>query len=126
MPFNTSAVPPSNLSFASSGHPQAISAAQLWMYAEAINYALLEMQIEAGFIKKGLSEEDHFLLPNVYDNQCSSNKCKASVTAAEDNKVEEVVLPPIDDASGSKFEPPSKMLRVEHTYTTRFSGWSGK
>uniref|UniRef100_A0A0W0GCR4 Retrotransposon gag domain-containing protein n=1 Tax=Moniliophthora roreri TaxID=221103 RepID=A0A0W0GCR4_MONRR len=64
MPFNTSAVPPSNLSFTLSGHPQAISAAQLWMYAEAINYALLEMQIEAGFIEKGSSEEDHFLLPN--------------------------------------------------------------
>ncbi|ESK82211.1 hypothetical protein Moror_8748 [Moniliophthora roreri MCA 2997] len=58
MPFDTSAVTPLNLSFATSEHPQAISAAQLQMYAEAINHALLEMQIEAGFIKKGLSEED--------------------------------------------------------------------
>ncbi|ESK80851.1 hypothetical protein Moror_15428 [Moniliophthora roreri MCA 2997] len=139
MPFNTSAVPPSNLFFASSGHSQAISAAQLQMYMEAINHALLEMQIEAGFIEKGSSGEDHFLLPNIYDDQvlshsptplpmpssaplrkCSSNKCKAPVTFAEDNKVEEVVLPPVDDASSSEFEPSSKMPRVEHTYTMQF------
>ncbi|ESK81061.1 hypothetical protein Moror_3532 [Moniliophthora roreri MCA 2997] len=68
MPFDTSAVPPLNLSFTSSSHPQAISTAQLQMYMEAINHALLEMQIEAGFIKKGSSEEDCFLLPNVYDD----------------------------------------------------------
>ncbi|ESK81172.1 hypothetical protein Moror_14870 [Moniliophthora roreri MCA 2997] len=124
MPFDTSTIPPSNLSFASSSHPRAISAAQLWMYVEAINHALLEMQIEASFIKKGSSEEDCFLLPNVYDDQVlshsptpppmpspvpprkhSSNKCKAPITSMEDNEVEEVVLPPVDNASSSKFEP---------------------
>ncbi|ESK80837.1 hypothetical protein Moror_4305 [Moniliophthora roreri MCA 2997] len=69
-PFDTSAVPPSNLSFTSSSHPRAISAAQLQMYVEAINHAPLEMQIKASFIKKGLSdlEEDCFLLPNVYND----------------------------------------------------------
>uniref|UniRef100_A0A0W0F656 Uncharacterized protein n=1 Tax=Moniliophthora roreri TaxID=221103 RepID=A0A0W0F656_MONRR len=58
MPFDTSAVPPSNLSFTSSRHSRAISAAQVWMYMKAINHALLEMQIKASFIKKSLSEED--------------------------------------------------------------------
>ncbi|ESK84055.1 hypothetical protein Moror_11494 [Moniliophthora roreri MCA 2997] len=115
------------------------------MYAEAINHALLEMQIKASFIEKGLSEEDQFLLPNIYDNQvlspsstpppmpspvppqkCFSKKHKAPVTSTEENEVKEVVLPPVDNASGFKFEPPSKLPKFEYTYTTQHGGQSGR
>jgi len=62
-PLDFTPVPPSTVSFAQ-GASKAISAAQLRQYAEAINAAPLDMQIEAGFVAPDALEEDRFVVPN--------------------------------------------------------------
>ncbi|ESK82266.1 hypothetical protein Moror_15488 [Moniliophthora roreri MCA 2997] len=56
----------------------------------------------------------------------SLKKHKAPITSAEENEVEEVVLPSVNNTSSSEFEPPSKLPRFKCTYTTQHGGQSGK
>ncbi|EEB95143.1 hypothetical protein MPER_05936 [Moniliophthora perniciosa FA553] len=96
------------------------------------------MQIDAGFIEKGSSEEDRIIIPNVYDERVLSRsptprrsrspvpprkkggKGSKKRTADEISAVEEEVeIPPHLQNSGSDYEPAHKKVKVTRTYGTR-------
>ncbi|EEB90514.1 hypothetical protein MPER_11268 [Moniliophthora perniciosa FA553] len=73
VPFDISpAAPPPHISFSVESFSHAISPAQLKMFTATINTAPLQMQIDAGFIAKGSTEEDRHIIPNVYNDMVVS------------------------------------------------------